>query len=158
MSLTIFKGFHPAKLPRHTEDINAKYSWFGEGFLAVSLHVFSRKIGMWDAEILQLTCIPGTIMLFHEDCQVYTHNDKRKWYCAAVQQKRKQKTDESSVQLTHQKLSLSLDILPHIPELFIIFSCVITLQVLVTTAGANLKSTFFEIHELKQSDKCNSMY
>lgn len=89
-------------------------------FLRVSLHVLSRKVGMGDAEILHLMCIPGIIMLFHEDCQVYTHNDKRKWYCAAVQQKRKEKTDESSVQFTHQKLSLSLDIFPHIPELFII--------------------------------------
>lgn len=40
----------------------------------------------------------------------------------------------------------------------LLFSCMITLQVLVTTAGANLKSTFFEIHELKQSDICNAMY
>lgn len=82
--------------------------------------MLSGKIGIGDTEILHLTGIPGIIMLFHEDCQVYIHNDKRKWYCAAVQQKRKKKTDESSVQLTHQKLSLSLDIFAHIPELFII--------------------------------------
>lgn len=75
---------------------------------------------MGDAEILHLMRIPGIIMLFHEDCQVCAHNDKRKWYCAAVQQRRKQKTDESNVQLTHQKLSLSLDIYFHSSELFII--------------------------------------
>lgn len=117
-------------------------------------------IGMGDVAVLHLMCIPGIIMLFHDGRAVRftltmtTENS----IVLLFRGKSKRQMSQVHSSLIRSCGGLSFWMFPHIPKLFIIILLYHCPSNACHYFRGNTEMNLSEIHELKQSDKCNAMY